>query len=110
MTKRLRDANGIHIGVANENPFLDTRAYEVEYTDVQKATFSANTIATNMFAQVDEEGNQYDLLDEIVDHRTDGSEVMPDNEFVNSKNSGHHKHDTNKGWEILPQWNDSSTT
>ena len=33
VTKRLRDANGIPIGTANDNPMLDTRLYEVEYLD-----------------------------------------------------------------------------
>ena len=31
VTKRLRDANGLPIGTANDNPLLDTRIYEVEY-------------------------------------------------------------------------------
>ena len=37
VTKRLRDANGLPIGVANDNPILDTRMYEVEYPDGYKA-------------------------------------------------------------------------
>ena len=35
-TKRLKDANGLPIGKANENPILDTSVYEVEYVDGQK--------------------------------------------------------------------------
>ena len=31
VTKRLKDANGLPIGLANENPILDRRMYEVEY-------------------------------------------------------------------------------
>ena len=57
VTKRLRDANGLPIGTANDNPILDTHMYEVEYPDGHKASLSANAIAQNMFAQVDEEGN-----------------------------------------------------
>ena len=30
VTKRLRDANGIPIGTAHDNPLLDTRVYEVD--------------------------------------------------------------------------------
>ena len=45
VTKRLRDANGIPIGTANNNPILDTRLFEVEYLDGYKASLSANTIA-----------------------------------------------------------------
>ena len=57
VTKRLRDANRLPIGVANDNPILDTRMYEVEYPDGYKALLSANVISQNMFAQVDDEGN-----------------------------------------------------
>jgi len=75
VTKRLRDANGIPIGVANDNPILDTRVYEVEYMDGRKASLAANAIATNMFAQIDDDGNRFVLLDSIVNHRTDGTEL-----------------------------------
>ena len=50
VTKRLRDAHGLPIGMAHDNPLLDSRIYEVEYADGHKASLSANTIATNMFA------------------------------------------------------------
>ena len=82
VTKRLRDANGIPIGVANDNPILDTRVYEVEYMDGRKASLAANAIATNMFAQIDDDGNRFVLLDSIVDHRTDGTELQHDDAFV----------------------------
>ena len=61
LSKRLRDTNGFPIGTANDNPLLDSRIYEVEYLDGHKAALSANTIATNMFAQIDEEGNRFIL-------------------------------------------------
>ena len=69
VTKRLRDANGLPIGTANENPIFDTRMYEVEYADGHKASMAENTIAINMFAQVDEDVNSHVLFDEITDHR-----------------------------------------
>ena len=110
VTKRLRDANGIPIGTAHDNPLLDSRIYEVEYLDGHKAAISANTIATNMFAQIDEEGNRFVLLDSIIDHRTDGSEVLPENAFTKSNSGGQRKVETTRGWEILLQWKDGSTT
>ena len=33
VTKRLKDANGLPIGTANENPILDTKMYEVKFVD-----------------------------------------------------------------------------
>ena len=52
--KRMKDANRIPIGTAHDNPLLDTRMYEVEYVDGEKAALSANHIAENLLAQVDD--------------------------------------------------------
>ena len=73
VTKRLRDAQGLPIGTANENPILDTNMYEVEYLDGFTTSMAANSIAENMFAQVDEAGNRHVLFDEIVEHQCDGN-------------------------------------
>ena len=110
VTKRLRDANGIPIGTANDNPIIDTRVYEVEYMDGHRASLAANAIAANMFAQIDDDGNRFVLLDSIIDHRTDGTELQHNDAFINSKNGGKRRKMTSKGWEILLQWKDGSTT
>ena len=110
VTKRLRDAQGIPIGRAHDNPLLDTRIYEIEYADGYKASLAANAIATNLFSQVDAEGNRHVLLDQIVDHRVDGSEVKQEDAFIISPNGGRRRRETTKGWEILLQWKDGSTT
>jgi hypothetical protein len=53
VTKRLRDKDGLPICVADNNPILDKRMYEVEYPGGHKASLAANVIVENMFAQVD---------------------------------------------------------
>ena len=108
--KRLRDANGIPIGVANDNPLLDTRIYEVEYLDGYKASLSANEIAQNLFAQVDEEGNRYVLFDSIIDHRKTSEALNKEDAFIKSNSGGRRRKETTKGWEILVQWKDGSST
>ena len=52
--KRLKDNQGRPIGIASDNPILDTIMYEVKYQDVHTAALSDNLIAKNIFAQVDE--------------------------------------------------------
>jgi hypothetical protein len=110
VTKRLRDKDGIPIGTANDNPILDTRMYEVEYLDGHKASLAANTIAQNLFAQVDEEGNRHVLLDEIVDHRKDSTAVEADDAFIVMHNGTKRRKLTTRGWELLCRWKDGSTT
>ncbi len=86
VTKRLKDKDGFSIGRANNNPILDTRMYEVEYPDGHKASLAANAIAENMFAQVDDKGNPHVLFEEIIDRRTNGTEVKQQNAFLTTCN------------------------
>ena len=66
VTKRLKDHRGNPIGTAHDNPILDTRMYEVEFADGQKQSLSANVIAENMFASVDEEGIQLRIFGRLA--------------------------------------------
>jgi hypothetical protein len=110
VTKCLKDKYGLPIGRANNNPMLDTRMYEVEYLDGHKASIAANAIAENMFAQVDDKDNRHVLFEEIIDHRTDGTEVKQQDAFLTTRNGNKRRRETTKEWEILIQWKDGSTT
>ena len=37
--------------------------------------YTANVIEENIFAQVDDEGNQYLLINKITDHRKDNADI-----------------------------------
>ena len=110
VTKRMKDANGIPIGTAHDNPLLDTRMYEVEYVDGEKAALSANHIEENLFAQVDDEGNCHVLMHEIINHRMNGQEVKQQDAFLTTKMGTKRRRETTKGWELLFEWKDGSTT
>ena len=107
--KRLRDADSIPIGMANENPILDSHMYEVEYQDGMRASLVANYIAENLFAQVDQEGNRHVLLDEIIDYRVNGHEVKLQDAFITTGTGMRRRRETTIGWELLAQWEDRST-
>ena len=110
VVKRLRDKDGLPIGTANDNPILDTRVFEVEFPDGHRAALAANIIAENLFAQVDPEGNRHVLFDEIIDHRTDGSETKMEDSHITTKSGTRRRRETTVGWKILIQWKDGSTT
>ena len=71
---------------------------------------AANSIAENMFAQVDEEGNRCVLFDEIVEHRCDGNQVKMQDAFSTNTQGVMRRFPTTKGWEILVKWKYGSTT
>ena len=82
MKKRLNYSNRIPIGVANDNPILDSIIYEVEYLNGYVVTMAANVISKNLFAQVYQEGNIFVLVESIVDTRTDGTQTLQQDAFV----------------------------
>ena len=56
--RRAVDENGDYIGHCNVNPFLDTALYTVQFKSGAVKEFGANTIAMNLYDQVDKEGYQ----------------------------------------------------
>jgi len=108
--KRLKDHRGNAIGIANTNPILDTRMYEVEFADGHKQSMAANYISENMFAHVNEEGYRHMLLDSIIDIRRTSEAISKEDGFVHSKNGTKRRVQTTRGWEVLCKWKDGSTT
>jgi hypothetical protein len=80
------DSMGKSLGRAHANPLFDTREYDVEFMDGTVEKYQANLIAENIYAQVDEEGCQYLLLQEITDHKSDAMAVPISNGMTRSAN------------------------
>ena len=100
--RRVTDINGHMIGKTHPNPLLSTAEYEVELEDGTTDRYFANVIAENIYSQLDTEGQERVVLSEIVDHRKDKSAI--------SKENASDKTTTTKGWQVLVEWKDESTT
>jgi hypothetical protein len=107
--RRKLDGLGNVIGKAHSNPILDTRVYTLEFENGVEAEYSANVIAENMWAQCDVDGNQYQLLDAIIDHKTDGHAVKQADGFV-VVNGRKHMRKSTKGWLMCSKWKNGSTS
>ena len=59
-----------------------------------------------MYAQIDSEGNQYQLLNEIIDHRSDKSAIGIADGFTTSRNGNRVPKKTTQGWSLLVSWKD----
>ena len=107
---RKRNQDGNPIGKANANPLLDTRVYDVEFDDGATQEYLANAIAESLYSQVDPEGNEFLLMDKIIDHIKDSSALHPDNMYVEKQGSNRHYRRTTKGWKLLIQWKDGTSS
>lgn len=108
--RRALDEEGIPIGVpsATNNPLTDTRAYEVEFIDGRIEVLTANVIAENLLAQVDEEGHRTLLLEQIEDYKEDESITKRNDQFYITASGLKKKKRTTKGWTFYTRWRDGS--
>jgi len=70
----------------------------------------ANAIAESIYAQIDDEGRTQVILDEIVDHRSDGRAMKKDDGYTTNKQGVRRRRMTTQGWHLLVQWKDQSTS
>jgi hypothetical protein len=66
-------------------------------------------IAENMYAQCDIEGRQYNIMEGIIDHKTDGHDVAPADMYI-KHGSNKKARKTTKGWHLCVEWKDGTTS
>eukprot|EP00804_Cyclotella_cryptica_P004620 CCRYP_006942-RA/>CCRYP_006942-RA protein AED:0.23 eAED:0.23 QI:0/-1/0/1/-1/1/1/0/675 len=105
-----RESDGKVVGTAHHNPALDTRVYEVRFPDSRTEELAANVIAEAVYAQCDADGNQYILLDAIVDYHKDPSVAVARDDQVTIVDGKKIIKCSTRGWELCCEWKDSSTS
>ena len=103
VTARKRDKDGNPIRWANANPILDTREYTFTFNDGDETMLNANLIAEAMYAQCDPDGNQYVLLDSIIDHNRLDSAIRPLDQKVVRPNGRTYLRRRTVGWQLCCQ-------
>ncbi len=77
VTARKQDKDGNPVVLANANPILDTREYTFTFDNGGETVMTTNLVSEVMYAQCDPNGNQYVLLDFIIDHKRLDSAIRP---------------------------------
>jgi hypothetical protein len=110
VTSRKRDKDSNPIRLANANPILDTSEYTFTFNDGDETVLNANLIAEAMYAQCDPNGNQYVLLDSIIDHKQLDSAIRPSDQKVVRPNRCTYLKRSTIDWQVCCQWKDGSTS
>ena len=109
VTQRTIGPDGQVTGIYDNNPYLNSIIYDVEFPDGQVKEYAANIIAENMLTQVDSDGMSTTLIEAIVDHRRDEEKALQHHDkYVQTKNGRRHLRKTTEGWELLIKWKDKS--
>jgi hypothetical protein len=111
VNKRARTDGGNVIGQAHKkNPMFDTREYKCILDDGTIKRYSANIIAENLYSQCNDEGHSFVLLAEIIDHKKDASAISIADGFTTSRNGNRVPKKMTRGWQLLYQWKDGSSS
>ena len=110
VVSRKRNNDGTLVGTENENPTLDSRVYVVDFGDGDYAEYSANVLMENLYSQIDEHGQQYDIFAGIVDHMKLDSAVPTESGFYETSNGTKRRVITTKGWKLKVEWKNGSCT
>jgi hypothetical protein len=108
--RRALGPDGKVVGTYDENPILNSIIYEVEFPDGQVREYSANVIAENMLAQVDDDGFSRTLMDSIIDYKRDDTAILPEDKYVYTKSGQRRLRKTTQGWKLLVLWKDGTET
>jgi hypothetical protein len=80
----------------------------VRFEDGSSKEYAANTIAENLYSQVDPKGNEFLLLDEIVEFRKKDNAIHREDMFLDEAKRQPRR--TTIGWDLLIQWKDGTTS
>jgi hypothetical protein len=110
VTARKCDQDGNPVGRANDSPILDTRSCIVDFDDGDQTEHAANMVAESLYLQCDPDGNQYAILEEIVDHQRLPTAIkLSDQKIVRADGKTYLNRST-VGWQLCCQWKDGSTS
>ncbi|KAL7484963.1 hypothetical protein ACHAW6_010619, partial [Cyclotella cf. meneghiniana] len=90
---RKHNSTGVPVGTVHKQPAIDTHVYKVLFPDGCTKELATNTIAEALYAQCNPDGNQYIMLDTIMDFRKNPNVAISRNNQV--------KIDSSTSWQKL---------
>ena len=102
------DADGNSVGRTNDNPILDIREYCVDFDDGEVIELTENGISDFMYAACNESGNEYLMIDSIVNYHKSNKAISVSSQKVVHRDQSFMCRST-VGWQICIQWKEGST-
>ena len=85
---------------------MNSLLYDVEFEDGLVRQYQANTIARNMYEQVDQDGYSLTRLDAILDYVKGPKALEKGDDLVNTPSGRKRKRKSTIGWKLLVQFGD----
>ena len=99
-TRKIREANTVVLGTQNINPAIGVSICKVEFPGGDTNELESNIIAESILLEINSEGKQYHIINEIVDHKRNGRAIRKKDSFIFSKNRNKYAKRTTAGWYL----------
>ena len=106
----IKSLDGKPLGMYNTNTMLNTRKYLVRFKSGEEDEFMANAVAENIYSQCDPQGRQFQMMEDIIEWRTNADALTDNEESTFLLNGIWHPITTTKEWSFLVQWNRGEAT
>jgi hypothetical protein len=87
---------------------VSTNTFTINNAD--ETILNANLIAEAMYVQCDQDGNQYVLLDSIIDHKQLDTAIRPSDQKIVCPDRRTYMKRSTIAWQVCCQWKDGSTS
>ncbi len=81
----------------------------MQFLDGHIEEYAANAITENIYSQVDAEGLQHLILDEIIDHHKDEDAIQMEDKWIQG-NTNCSCRPTTKDWRLQAHWKNGTTS
>ncbi|KAL7475056.1 LOW QUALITY PROTEIN: hypothetical protein ACHAW6_000990 [Cyclotella cf. meneghiniana] len=105
-----RDSNGVLVGHLHKQPAMDTCVYKVHFPVGHTEELAANVIAELLYAHCDSDGNQYVILDAIMEYQKNPDVAVTCNNQVKVVDGKKVVTRSTRNWELCCEWKDGSTS
>ena len=94
---RVRNDDGTVVATHHWKPLVDTREYELDYYNGTHDQYFASVIADHLYSQIDSKEQHVLLLEDISDHRKDGTALEVSNGYTVRHNGDRIPNKTTRG-------------
>ena len=102
------NSQGETVGKHDANLLISTLSYDIKFDDGEIQQVGANIIAQNLYSQIDGFRNAYTIIEGILDHDNDSSEIKKDNSATTTLSSAKRRLKSTHGWKLKVLWTDRS--
>ena len=101
-----KDDMGYVISVRNFNSIIDTCLYDVMLPYGSLKQYESKVIAENIYSNIYAIGYQYQLMDDILDNKTNDHAVRGGDSFVISSSVRNNQRCNTNVWFLFVRWKD----